>query len=252
MSCIFPEDILEKIIGHPILHKQTKTFASCSLVCRSWVGCSRRHLFKDVLLSRRDRVQSFARLFVSPHCTIGSHIQNVEVKMSDAMTVSEAIQAVASHVQACLRLSISSFSWTQFPVSTRNTFLRLGTVKDLELSEVQCGSLRELVAIIRCFPRLDGLTLKNGIFHQPVLPSTMPLPSSLNRLSFSGTGYTSLYPFIARTVLPNLSTLKISLTPTGFSDISSWLKRHAPTLEHVKITIENLPVWNVGCKLLYH
>jgi hypothetical protein len=203
MSFILPEDICEKIIGHPVLYNQTTTFVSCSLVCRSWVWSSRRHLFKGVLLSNRDRVQSFANLFISPHCTIGSHIQNVEVK-SDAMAVSEAIQAVATHVQACRRLSISPFSWTHFPVSTRNTFVRLGAVNDLELSEVQCGSPHELVAIIRCFPQLLKLTLKNALFHRHIAPSTTPLPSTLTNLSVSGPGYTSLYPFIARTVLPHL------------------------------------------------
>jgi hypothetical protein len=147
-------------------------------------------------------------------------------------------------------MCISPFSWTRFSIPTRNTFLHLSKVEHLELFNTQCGSLKELIVIISCFPQLLSLTLSNGTFHRSVLPTTIPLPSSLTRLSLSGSGFTLLLPYIAGTVLPNLCQVSVSLLPSGFSDISGWLKQHAPTLEHVKISAEKVPEWNVGCELL--
>jgi hypothetical protein len=253
MACTFPQDVFEKVIGHSILRNERKTFKACSLVCSSWVWGSRRQLFRDVpvLLASGDRVQSFAELFASPNYTIGPHIRRAEIKMdhSSEAAISQAIQLIAKHALACHHLCISPFSWTHFSIPIRNTFLRLSKVEHLELFKTQCGSLKELIAIISCFPQLLSLTLSDGTFHRSVLP-TIPLPSSLTRLSLSGSGFTLLLPYIAGTVLPNLCRVSISLLPSGFSDISRWLKQRAPTLEHVKITAEEAPEWNVGCELL--
>jgi hypothetical protein len=165
--------------------------------------------------------------------------------------ISPAVQLIAKHAPACHHLCISPFSWTRFSIPTRNTFLRLRKVEHLELLKTQCGSLKELIVIISCFPQLLSLTLSDGTFHQSVLPTTtIPLPSSLTRLSLSGSGFTLLLPYIAGTVLPNLCQVSVSLLPSGFSDLSGWLKQHASTLEHVKISAEKVPEWNVGCELL--
>jgi hypothetical protein len=254
MSCTFPQDIFEKVIGHSILRKETKTFKACSLVCSSWVWGSRHQLFRDVpvRLASGDRVQSFAELFASPNCTIGPHIRRAEIKMdrSSEVAISEAIQLIAKQAPACHHLCISPFSWTRFSIPTRNIFLRLSKVEHLELFETQCGSLKELIVIISCFPQLLSVALSNGTFHKSVLPTSTPLPSSLIRLSLSGSGFTPLLPYIAATVLPNLCQVRVSLPPSGFSDISGWLKQHAPTLERVTITAQEAPEWNVGCELV--
>jgi hypothetical protein len=255
MPCISHQDILEHIIGHPVLRNQRETLATCSLVCSSWVWNSRRYLFRDVLLARSDKAQSFTKLFASPKCTIGPHIRNVEIKINgssavDTAVVSGAIQAVAKYALACHHLSISPFIWKDFPISTRNAFLRLANIKDLKLFEAQCRSLKELLVVVGFFPQLLSLVLQNATFNRHILPSTMPLPLSLTYLSLSGSGFTPLHSSIVKTVLPNLSRVDISLPPSSFPDISGWMKQHASTLEHVEISAEQLPVWNVGCKLL--
>jgi hypothetical protein len=252
MSCTFPQDVFEKVIGHSILRKETKTFKACSLVCSSWVWGSRRQLFRDVpvRLASAGGVQSFAELFASPNCTIGPHIRRAEIMMdpSSEVAISEAIQLIAKHAPACHHLCISPFSWTHFSIPTRNTFLCLRKVEHLELFETQCESLQELIVIIGCFPQLLSVTLSNGTFRRSVLPTSIPLPSSLTRLSLSGSGFTPLLPYIVGTVLPNLCQVSVSLPPSGFSDISGWLKQHAPTLERVTITAQEAPEWNVGCE----
>jgi hypothetical protein len=263
MSPLFPQDIFEEIIRHPILQDDKKTLGSCSLVCSSWVWRSRRQLFRNILLANGTRVQSFAGLFASLNCTIGPHIQKVEVEMHDSskmvtQLVSEAIQVIAKYVLACHHLSICPFNWTHFTVQTRNTFLCLGAgrIENLELFQVQCESLKELSVIISSFPKLLRLRLDRSPFHpfhRHFLPSTMSFPLSLTSLSLSGCDYTLLHPSNTRTVLPNLSSVKFkSLHPSSFANINAWLKQHAATLEHVELSAERLLVslWNDGCESL--
>jgi len=140
---------------------------------------------------------------------------------SSEAVISQAIQLIAEHALACHCLYISPLCWTCFSIPTCNIFLRLSKVEHLELFETQCKSLKELIiVIISCFPQLLSLTLSNGTFHQSVLPTTTPLPSWLTWLSLSGSRFTLLLPYIARTVLPNLCQVSISLLPSGFSNIS--------------------------------
>src|SRR5882724_11136271 len=104
----------------------------------------------------------------SPHCTIGPHIQCSEIKMDhrSVAAISQVIQLIAKHALACRHLCISPFSWTQISIPIHNTFHCLSKVEHLELFKTQCGSPKELIIIISCFPKLLSLTLRNDTFHR--------------------------------------------------------------------------------------
>ncbi|KAF8896103.1 hypothetical protein BD779DRAFT_1494004, partial [Infundibulicybe gibba] len=63
-----PTEIIERIIQH-LIHNLA-ALLKCGLVCKTWLALSRCYIFRDVNLSRKDKMASFIRLAESPLSTI--------------------------------------------------------------------------------------------------------------------------------------------------------------------------------------
>ncbi|KAJ7883411.1 hypothetical protein B0H14DRAFT_3432867 [Mycena olivaceomarginata] len=71
----FPQELVDEIIDY--LGGDHDALIACSMVCRAWVSCCRRRLFKTCALLPRN-VLGFCDLLRSPECTLLQHVRRID------------------------------------------------------------------------------------------------------------------------------------------------------------------------------
>ena len=69
-----PQELIDEILDH--LAKDTRTLHSCSLVAKSWIYPSRRHLFSTLFLTAND-VTKWSKIFPNPEDSPAGHVRDL-------------------------------------------------------------------------------------------------------------------------------------------------------------------------------
>ena len=84
----FPAEITDSIID--LLHDKLGALRQCSLVSKSWVPCSRKHLFSRIVFRRPADVNTWKELFPDPANSPGYHTHSLFIDCVEVFTVADA------------------------------------------------------------------------------------------------------------------------------------------------------------------
>jgi hypothetical protein len=217
-----------------------KLLGICSLVSKSWLPRSRRHLFEWLVIDRFLRMKSFLTLLESPLCTFKPHVQILELAEG-----------------SCAIWKNNSIRWkdTQFPIlpAVRDLSICDGTPDTLNLKTLVNFSNLQFLGFYRCwfsssaqlFDVLSPCTsLKNIVFASSevshVDDSIAALPCSLRSVDLRDT-----LVDLACVVLKKLAsggrdleieTIKLSLVEEiEIQPLGHCLRALGPSLKYLKL-----------------
>jgi hypothetical protein len=148
-----PPELTDKIIN--LLHTNRLTLALCSLVCRSWVPASRRHLFSQVLVTPENNSRVL-ELLSSTRCTFASSVNHLVLIEIDQFSNLSGITSRLSHVKELALCDSKLAGEAVFPPPTSAPFLC--DLETLELGNIDVNSRAALIAILYHSPRLRTIS----------------------------------------------------------------------------------------------
>jgi hypothetical protein len=144
-----PPELTDKIID--LLRADRATLASCSLVCRSWVPSSRRHLFLQVFITPENS-SCVLELLSSTRCTFASSVSYLSLIEIDRISNLSGITSRLPHVKDLSLLESNLTGEAVFPQPTSAPFLC--NLEGFHLVNIVATSCAALIAIFYQSPRL--------------------------------------------------------------------------------------------------
>lgn len=148
-----PQELVDEILDH--LSKDTTTLRSCSLVAKSWIYPSRRHLFTTLFLTASD-VAKWNKTFPNPDDSPAKHIRDlsfcyiqpdVPIDFADRMPHFYNVQKLTLIGRVANDPSFIS-ALGHLPPSTRSVEITFSKVLNAHI-----------ISVIQQLPNLDNLSL---------------------------------------------------------------------------------------------
>ena len=83
-----PPEILDYILD--LLHDEPETLKECCLVSKSWVPCTRKHLFADIKFNSADGLESWKKTFPDHSSSPAYHARTLWIGCPEVVTVGDA------------------------------------------------------------------------------------------------------------------------------------------------------------------
>jgi hypothetical protein len=83
-----PAEMLDHVVDH--LHDTRDTLRNCCLVSRSWIPRTRKHLFANVRLPTKERLQSWKETFPDPSTSPACYVKTLYINYSQVATAADA------------------------------------------------------------------------------------------------------------------------------------------------------------------
>ncbi|KAJ3793640.1 hypothetical protein GGU11DRAFT_799125 [Lentinula aff. detonsa] len=221
-SIVIPLELVELIIEH--LFDDTKTLATCSLVCSAWVARTRHWLFGTVHLDCWCS-RAFIHLLLHPSSTILYHIHRLHIDCSTSpghTTLDYPILFFDSFLSAFQRvtdlrairsiqsLRLSNLDLTSYPLETQSRMTStlaclFPEITSLGLDQVVLHDMRQLNStVLRAFPCLGRLEARVK-FLKYLEHTTVPvaisgedsLPAGLKEIELGHDGMATVLCYIA-------------------------------------------------------
>jgi F-box domain len=241
-----PIEIVAEIIRH--LQHHEVTLRSCSLVCRTWVPLSRRHLFSSIHFDHSN-VSAFVALLNSGS-SIGAFVQQVTIRreMTHPLWMKEALPVLSSYLHpTSLNLNIQNSFHLDYLFFEAEGYLmfkeNLSIFREAFRETVQltlsldCDTFVEGVQVVCSFPLLESLEVHGdwspGLHALAHVPCDLPnLPSRVRNVAcFQGSS--AFFLWLLRQPHP-LSVLNLSLRDTYITEtVKSYIQTLGDTLEHL-------------------
>ncbi|KIP06887.1 hypothetical protein PHLGIDRAFT_118572 [Phlebiopsis gigantea 11061_1 CR5-6] len=125
------------------LSGDTSMLMSCSLVCKTWLLRSRRHMFLHARISSEDRLRLYLNLLALPHSTFRTSVEEIVIQSSPDKSSNR------------MTLKYGDFVWL---------LARLPSVQSVSLDAVTIIQENEEVASILAYPTWSPLHLSSAIF----------------------------------------------------------------------------------------
>ena len=183
-----PPELLDNIVD--LLHDQPETLRQCSLVAKSWVPRTRKHLFADVKFDSASRLDLWKKTFLDPSNSPACYTHTLSVGCSHVVTEADAEEdgwiRTFSRVSR-LEVGANPTSPNGWNISF-NPFRKFSpTIKSLRMS-ILALSYSQAFNLIRSLPLLEDLALVSGYSldadDDPHGPQTIDLSTSP---AFTGT-----------------------------------------------------------------
>jgi len=244
---ILPAELLDHIFDHL---DTTHALRSCCLVSKSWIPCTRRHLFAEIKFNVGQELRSWRRTFPDPSTSPACYAKTLSIYCLPAVAATDAEGGgwirgfsrvvrleVGSHSEAAIDPTVSFFPFHGFSSFIESIRLNLAVLPSSRVFD-----------LILSFPLLQDLSLTayevstdNG--DSPDAPPTVSQPSTPP--TFTG----SLRLFVTQGGL-SLITHRLLSLPAGinFREFSStWFHAEDPLLtmavvERCSRTIETLDI----------
>jgi len=161
-----PQELVDEVLDH--LADDMATLRSCSLVAKSWIYSSRRHLFNSIFFTAND-ITNWSKTFPDPEDSPAWHVRDlsfcfiqpdVPIDFADRMPYFSNVQKLTLIGRAATDPGFIS-ALGQLPPSTRSV--------DITFSKV----LNEhIVSVMQQLPNLDNLSLMSMEWGGPIPPGT--------------------------------------------------------------------------------
>ena len=190
-----PPEILDYIVDN--LHDEPEALQNCSLVTKSWVPRTRKHLFADITFSSPKRLESWKRTFPDPSSSPAYHTHTLSVQCLQVVTMADAeeggwIRAFSRVVRLEVDNSVENLDDLELTLAPFHVFSP--TLRSLCVVSIILP-LSQILGLIHSLPLLEDLTLDTRSIlndDDPVVggpPTAIPPPSSP---PFTGTLYLDL------------------------------------------------------------
>ena len=146
-----PQELVDEILDH--LAEDTRTLRSCSLVAKSWISPSRRHLFSTLVLNP-EGILEWNKTFPNPEDSPAGHVRqlfipfqtNVPINFADRMPYFSNVQQLCfTSLYASVPSSISALG--PLPPTIRSVGFTLSTIP-----------IADFISVIQQLPNLDDLS----------------------------------------------------------------------------------------------
>ncbi|OJT10938.1 hypothetical protein TRAPUB_12559 [Trametes pubescens] len=223
---ILPPELCDATIDY--LWDDVDSLRACSLVCQSWLPCSRFHLFRNVRLRHADDMLRFRALLASSP-SIAYCVRKLSLSADYAGATPEGaaqeddawVNGVATllpllhHVTT---LGLARVRWHALSAETRAAFAGVcKRVQQLFLFEVSFEASRDVVSFLSSFPALEELYFQ-AVSWKHDSPSPFEEPNSPEALADTGKMHLS-YLFLDPKSSPTL--------------VTEWLLKH-PEEQHLR------------------
>ena len=167
-----PQELVDEILDH--LAKDRKTLQSCSLVAKSWIHPSRRHLFDALFLTAND-ITKWNKTFPNPEHSPAGHVRDlsfcfiqpdVPINFADRMLYFSNVRGLTLVGRVATDPSFIS-ALGPLPPTTRSV--------DITFSRVLTA---HIVSVIQQLPNLDNLSLMSAEWGGAIPPGTGQLIQS--------------------------------------------------------------------------
>ena len=173
-----PHEVLDLIIDH--LHTEPATLKSCTLVSKSWVPRTRKHLFDRVEFDSEygPFLESWMKAFPDPSTSPAHHTRLLAFRTYPV--ISAKATAIIAHLRSfrhITRLEMITSGWNDHRLSFVPLHGLSPTLKSLSL-HYELVPLSEILNLICSFPLLEDLALSHyGLYGHTGwrdIPSTSP------------------------------------------------------------------------------
>jgi hypothetical protein len=252
-----PVEIIDMIID--LLWDDKDALATMSLVCKTFLLSSRKHLFKTVTLRRGPGELPLARLkqLISISVSLAPVVRRLDIIASSkarpdelSKWITAAIPLFAAlHGVTCLCIQL--MSWIEIEPELRDgVFGSFPHLLELSLHFSKFFDVNDLVRSILRRPSLEGLTFhdvsrqRDSIVADPLPPGsgTQNL-SRLQSLDISGI-HSPMIPIInwfrSLDTMPSLHTLRIAdIASHECEPVGHFVRALGPSLRHLKLTFND-------------
>ncbi|KAF8575616.1 hypothetical protein K439DRAFT_1664969 [Ramaria rubella] len=247
--CMLPPELTDQIIDH--LHDHVLALRTCNLTCKAWTSRAKFHLFHDVKLNATS-AYALTRLFAT-NSNVGIYVQCLDIQGNASSIyhqpqfLNRVIHLIAPKLIRLDTLRIQSVG-TVKPMVQVLMMQHFTTIRTLSLSAVTFISFQHFTRLLKAFPRLQHLHLKNIWWTQESLlsadyaPPISPPRSCLRSISMDETSsliidwFASHYP-----VLPINTVINTLTTKSDIPSMTRLLNVIGPALEHLTLCIHSIP-----------
>jgi hypothetical protein len=210
----------------------------CSLVSKSWLPRSRRHLFERVVIIR-DGLKPFLDLLDSPLCTVKPFVQIVELRgywIPDPRWVELGLSAILS-LPAVRDFCIVSAGFTS-PDSPK-ILPSFQNLQDLALSDCEFTSVAQLLDALSLCKSLKNVLLSSLIIRDSDVAVSSPPPPSLRCVDLHTFRANSFVKNIAEWLVSgehiSIETLKLSIPENDIQAIAHCVRGLGPSLKTLEV-----------------
>ncbi|KAF7365553.1 hypothetical protein MVEN_00428600 [Mycena venus] len=209
-----PQELVDETLDR--LKGESSSLKSCSLVCRSWVLRSRRHLFEHIRLDSRN-ILVLRDLLRRPNCTLSPHVCSIEAIRCIGSLDDHSFDESAADLRHLINVRTLELALASHPnradpsFCKREFFTAFPSVTRLVLS---CGfdslGFNLLVDMICLFPALQELHTREVSSAFAYSPTSAVPPRELCYLAFCNNSVGPILGWLhAAGHLPNVRSLTL-------------------------------------------
>jgi hypothetical protein len=239
-----PPELIDSIIG--LSRSDKAVLATCALVCRSWVPASRRRLFSQLAISRRNSSDA-SKLLLSAASTISCAVEHpVLSRIQDLTDLHEII---------CRLPNLTKLSIRRSPILFRKVFPPPAltpmpcNLESLQIISVTIEADHHLYSVLRQCPRLRSLSFVGGSFgylgacawHGKLIEDQGSLTPDLKSLKVhAGTALLGLLAAGWMDAAPQLTTLDLDVVSSAELDgsVQKLLEVVGSTVQVFRFSVE--------------
>jgi len=178
-----PQELIDEIIDH-IPQNDWKSLRSCSLVAKSWVHPSRRHIFRAVDVSEATRLKLWLDKISPTNVGVLQHVRSIGCHIAEPLdSFHPPVDFLRDYSPSFRQLESLALLTGLLPSLTQiNTYSAFQHT--LSYLSLQCCNViaSELITLVNYFPNLAHLGLFSS-FHRVDERATPPLSRPLQKLT---------------------------------------------------------------------
>jgi len=238
-----PCEISDAIIDN--LHNDSQALAACGLVCRSWLPCSRYHLFANIVL-RPEFTAAFIGLLCPTHSTVLRHIRRIEfdqIKHEPPFIVEvmakefDDVLLLGTRLAAVRVLCLKGLDWLNSEQATKSALV--STFKHIEVLETtrsHFGTSDEIIHLLSSFPLLERIELNRPKLMQSGPRCHIPVPSRLRAVQLLACNMIGLLYWLASYEDTIVDTLRLSnIGPEEFASVRDYFHVLGSSLHNLRL-----------------
>ena len=188
-----PAEVWDHVLDY--LREDKRTLKRCSLVCKSWVYSSHRHLFRTVMIHGRDQVTA-THVAESLFCATPSKVPNISNYVQE-LAFSHGYQGLNIHILRKVLLALPNIRklvLKAYGIIVLNRMVKAAP-PDLKLStlHIEHGGCEGLLTLLTLFHSIDHLVISGNfrdIVRWGIQPHSVPQPGlAIKAISLTDIGH---------------------------------------------------------------